>query len=343
MLWFLSAQPTRADECTIVNDIPAGDYAETVEYYRSGEFTQAGNRLRAVSQEQLDRIFVFLRTNDWPAPCFSAAALLHTEVGMAAILREDPERHFDAAWKLTNLVRDESVKRSVQRNWLLLMGLFYQKLMFNPGVFGQRRTETLSLDSELFRGAQTYFDQAVKAFPRDPEILVAAGTLFEWSGTPRFGERGHLSKAEDLYARATRADANDAVAQLRYGNTLWKRDRSEQATTPLQRVLELSGGIDLICRAYIALGRIEMLENNYDNAVEHFRAAVALQPDWQVGAVALSHALHMAGARDESRQVLERGLDSSSDERRFAWWSYETGLIERFDPLLEKMRDEVLQ
>lgn len=57
----------------------------------------------------------------------------------------------------------------------------------------------------------------------------------------------------------------------------------------------------------------------------------------------MSHALHLAGARDEFRRVLERASSVSwTDENFFGWWSYETGLIERFGPLLQSMRDEVL-
>ena len=53
--------------------------------------------------------------------------------------------------------------------------------------------------------------------------------------------------------------------------------------------------------------------------------------------------MHLAGARDESRRVLERASSVSwTDENFFGWWSYETGLIERFGPLLQSMRDEVI-
>jgi predicted Zn-dependent protease len=89
--------------------------------------------------------------------------------------------------------------------------------------------------------------------------------------------------------------------------------------------------------------RIDMLSDSHEEAIAHFRAAVALKPDWQVGALALSHALHRHGSRDESREVLEHGLNVSwTNENLFGWWSYETGLSGRFGPLLESMRSEVL-
>ena len=52
------------------------------------------------------------------------------------VRRDEPERHFESAWKLTNFVRAQDSKKRFQRNWLLLMGLFYQKLMFDPDAIG---------------------------------------------------------------------------------------------------------------------------------------------------------------------------------------------------------------
>jgi len=348
-LW-LSAGLARGDDCTfrLPKGFPVDEYAAMVTHYRNGQFTSAGERLQALAPERVDEVFEFLRQNGWPERCFFAASLLHTEMGMREIKNfvrsDDPKYHFDSAWKLTGFVSAKGSRERFQRNWLLLMGLFYQKLMFDPDVVRQQQTdpERLDLASELFRRAQTSFDDAVKAFPRDPEILLAAGTLFEWSGAPLFGEPRHLAKAEKLYGRACQSDPNDALAQLRYGTTLWKRRRREKAAAPLGRVLELSTDDELVFRAHLALGRIAVLEGNHQEAISHFRVAREAKPTWQVGSLALSHALHVAGARDEARLELERGLSiPSTGENLFGWWSWETGLIERFGPLLESMRDEV--
>ena len=343
---FPSAGVAQSDDCTflLAKGFPVDEYAAIVSIYRNGQFTTAGTRLQALTPERVDEVFEFLRENGWPERCVFAASLLHTEMGMRSetvfVRRDDREHHFASAWKLTGLVPAEGSRERYQRNWLLLTSLFYQKLMFDPEVV-RSEPERLSIASELFRNAQTYFDDAVKAFPQDPEILLAAGTLFEWSGAPHFGEPRHLRKAEKLYERACRLDPNDAVAQLRYGTALWKRRQWEKAATPLRHVLELATDDELAFRAHIALGRIAMLEGNHQEAIAHFRAAREAKPEWQVGSLALSHALHVAGARDESRLELERGLDIAWTDT-FGWWSWETGLIKRFGPLLESMRDEVL-
>ncbi len=341
----LSAGVAQGDDCTffLPKGFPVDEYATIVTHYRNEEFTTAGERLQALPRERVDEVLEFFRKNGWSERCLLAASLLHTEMGMQVQTGFVRPGYFESAWELTNFVQAHDSKKRFQRNWLLLMGLFHQKLMFDPELVGRGKTETLSLASSLFRGAETHFDEAVKAFPQDPEILVAAGTLFEWSGGPPFGEPRHLAKAEKLYERACRLDPNDALAQLRYGTTLWKRRRSKKAAAPLRQVLELSQDDELVFRAHLALGRIAVLAGNHQEAIAHFHAAREAKPDWQVGSLALSHALHLTGARDESRRVLESALSASStDEDLFGWWSWETGLIERFAPLLQSMRDEVL-
>jgi tetratricopeptide (TPR) repeat protein len=341
----LVASAASGDECAPSGDLDPAvrHYTAAVSHYRARRFATAGARLRALSDEGVDTALAYFRQYGWGDDCLLAATLLHTEVGMAALLREPPARELDTARKLTDLVRDDAERERIHRDWLLLMGLFYQKMMFDPETFGDRRTEVLSLGSRLFREAQRYFDDAVEAFPRDPEILVAAGALFEWSGTRRFGEPAHLRKAERYYQRAIELDRNDPHAHLRYGITLWKRGRREVAVAPLAGVLELPSDVDSAFRAHVALGRIDMLDGNHESAIAHFRAARQLKPNWQVGALALSHALHVAGARDEARGVLVEGLTPRpTRDDIHGWWSYETGLSRRFGPLLERMREEVL-
>ncbi len=86
-----------------------------------------------------------------------------------------------------------------------------------------------------------------------------------------------------------------------------------------------------------------MREKEHQEAIAHFRVATEKKPDWQVAALALSYSLHAAGSRAESRQVLENALRlPRTNESRFGSWSYEAGLTERFDPLLESMRREVM-
>ena len=84
---------------------------------------------------------------------------------------------------------------------------------------------------------------------------------------------------------------------------------------PLRRVLELTDDGDLGFRAHMALGRIETLTGSGEKAIAHFRSAVALKPGWQVGAVALSHALHRegAGAGDEAGALADLDLAYSLD------------------------------
>lgn len=344
MLCVLATTAAFGDDCTFLvpKGYPVDDYAAAVTYYRRGRFDTAGERLLSLDSKRIDEVLEFLSEFGWSDDCFLAASMLHTEVGMATILREPSERHFEAAWNLANLVLSYHKSARFQRDWLLLAGLFHQKMMFDPDTFASQQTEVLSL-IHLFRAAEKYFDDAVELFPEDTEILVAAGSFFEWAGAPNFGEPRHLAKAERLYLRATRVDPDDPIAELRYGIVLWKRGRSELSRIPLGRTLELATDDELAFRAHMALGRIDNLQDRHEAAISHFRAAVALKPDWQIGALALSNALHLNGARDEAREILAHALQVRwTDENLFGWWSYEVGLSARFEPLLEKMRAEVI-
>ena len=185
------------DDCgfSVPKGFPVDEYAAIVTQYRTGQVTSAGKRLEALEPKRVDEVFEFFRSQGWSEPCILAASLLHTEVGMQGVKRapldDDMRDDFERAWDLTSLVPAESIREPFQRNWLLLMGLFYQSLIFDPEIIAGQ-TEQLSLGLGIYREARTYFKDAIEAYPEDPEILLAAGTLFEWSGATGFGEPGTL-------------------------------------------------------------------------------------------------------------------------------------------------------
>jgi hypothetical protein len=83
-------------------------------------------------------------------------------------------------------------------------------------------------------------------------------------------------------------------------------------------------------------------EDRLPEAMEQYEAARALIPSWQVAHLALSHVLHASGSHDRARDLLEDALAmKSSDEAFLGWWSYELGLVPRFEPLFQRMRAEM--
>jgi hypothetical protein len=96
--------------------------------------------------------------------------------------------------------------------------------------------------------------------------------------------------------------------------------------------------------AHLFAGRLHEQEGRIDEALEHYRAAVRAKDDWQLGYLALSHALRRSGDDTESREVLEKGLRLEFDPRnpQGGLWDY---ICKRdaFSSLVEQLRSEVLQ
>ncbi|MGH9388780.1 MAG: tetratricopeptide repeat protein, partial [Vicinamibacteria bacterium] len=269
--------------------------------------------------------------------CIQAASLLETELAMTFAARsrsEDADSHFDAAWQISHLIETPKRRLPFQRDWLLAAGLFNHQLIFTNVV------------EEAFVLAVRFLRNAVRLYPNDPEVLLAAGSVLEWSGSLRGGEPAHLKEAEELYSRARRLAPTDSEILLRHGWVLEKLGREGEAEVPLLQVLELESREDLIYRSRMALGRMAERAGRLAKAIAHYEAAARVIPTWQVAYVALAHALHASGSHDRAREVLESALAmtrKSADETLGGWWSYELGVALRFEPPFERMRAEVMR
>jgi tetratricopeptide (TPR) repeat protein len=194
--------------------------------------------------------------------------------------------------------------------------------------------------------ADRFLHNAVRLYPNDAEVLLATGSLLEWSGSLRGGDPSHLKEAEELYSRAQRLAPTEPEILLRHGWVLEKLGQEEEAAATLLRVLELDTKEDLIYRSRMALGGMAERAGRLADAIAHYEAATDAIPSWQVAYVALGHTLHASGSHDRAREVLDRALAmnmKSADELLGGWWSYELGVALRFEPLLERMRAEVMR
>jgi tetratricopeptide (TPR) repeat protein len=268
--------------------------------------------------------------------CIQAASLFEAELAMALAESsrwEEADAHFDSSWKVSFLIYDLARRNRFQRDWLLAAGLFQQKLLF-----------TILAVEEAFWRADRFFHNAVRRYPEDPEILLAAGALLEWSGSLRSGDPSHLKEAEALYARARPIASDDPILFLRHGVVLEKLGRSAESTAALERVLELGASEDVVYRARMTLGKIAELAGRFSETVAHYEAAAASIPSWQIAYVALAEVHHAAGAHERARDSLGVAFSKKRERDEGAlggWWSYELGLAFRFEPLLARMRAEV--
>jgi tetratricopeptide (TPR) repeat protein len=269
--------------------------------------------------------------------CLQAASLLETEIAMTFAARsrwEEADSHFEAAWQISHLIEAPKRRLPFQRDWLLATGLFHHQLIF------------VNVAQEAFVRADRFLHNAVRLYPNDPEVLLAAGSILEWSGSLRWGEPAHLKEAEELYSRARRLAPADPDILLHHGWVLEKLGREDEAAAPLLQVLELEAREDFLYRSRMALGGMAERHGRLADAIAHYEAAANAIASWQVAYVALGHALHASGAHDRAREVLDRALAmdmKSADETLGGWWSYELGIALRFEPLFERMRAEVMR
>ncbi|TDI43421.1 MAG: tetratricopeptide repeat protein [Acidobacteria bacterium] len=325
------AAPASGEDCqtAFAGTTASPEYISLVEAYRRGRPLRLG-AVRAAARLGHEALEPFVKQLD-PArmgpcshPCIEAMALLHTDTAIHHVENGAwPEAfgHFELGQKLSR-----KVGQRFQRDWALAVALYYQGRIFAG-------------DEEIgFREATALFDDAVDLYPADTEILVAAGAVWEWSGSLPRGESGHLKRAERLYARALEQEPRLAEAKLRYGKVLEKRGHFEEAVQRLEELVALEADHHIIYRARMALGNLAERRGLPEAAIRHYRAAIELEPDWQIGYLALSHALHTTSEREASRAALEEAL-LLSDSTQSSWWEYELGMSERAEPLLSSLRE----
>ena len=223
----------QTDECKTTDTVAGDDveYVRLVNLYRDGHRKDAVSELRNRDAADVDRLI----RRDAPGmtdSCLEAATLLETELGIDLAQRsrwQEADRNFDEAWRISFLVEPPQKRLRFQRDWLLAAGLFHHQLIF------------VNLAEEAFPRAAGFLRKAVRLYPNDPEVLLAAGSILEWSGSLRAGDPDHLKEAEELYSRARRLAPADPEILLHHGWVLEKLKREDEAAAPLLRVSGASG------------------------------------------------------------------------------------------------------
>jgi len=345
----LFLQPDKCEFIVLGMPEPTSEFLQLVNLYRQGVRDEPIAKLAGIHHDELKffRHHV-LMVRDMAAPgprrtaepndsCLEAASLVETELAMTQAKRsrwEDADSHFEEAWQISLLIEPPLRRLRFQRDWLLAAGLFNHQLIF------------VNLAEEAFARAARFLHNAVRLYPDDLDVLLAAGSLLDWSGSLRGGDPSHLKQAEELYSRARRLAPKEPEVLLRHGSVLEKLGREDEAAVPLVQVLKLDAKENLIYRSRMALGGMAERDGRLSEAIVHYEAAANAIPSWQVAYVALGHALHDSGSHERAREVLDRALAidmKSADETLGGWWSYELGIALRFEPLFERMRAEVTQ
>lgn len=324
-------------------------YARIVERYRRGEAQAAlealGERPDRSLREAVTEAVRLLRARQVPAFSVPAAVLLHTD--RALLERERGES--DAEEFQLTLARE-------------LVGPAARLPEFES--FGRRyylaAAEAWQV-GEDWALARQLLDEGLKLFPREAPLLVARAALEETLAAFREKDDGPvqrkmsnrreaprlLRRAADarqgrieaigLLRRAVAAAPDSEEARLRLGRTLLEVGETEEGLALLDGLRAARDpGVGYL--AWLLRGGALERAGRLREAIDSYRAALALEPRGQVARVALAHALDEAGLPGASAAVAE-GLATVMRHPGFddPWWTYHFYRPDLLAPLREEV------
>jgi tetratricopeptide (TPR) repeat protein len=209
--------------------------------------------------------------------------------------------------------------------------------------------------------ALMHYEDAFRLFPRDPQLLLARGCLYETFASPRVqsvvregvtagrqltvgAERHNLLAAERYFRDTLKADPGSMEARVRLGHVLGLQQRHREAVAALQQVTNATDP-RLAYYALLVLGREEELLGRTDAARRSFERASALFPAAQSPLLALGRLAFHDGDPRRAEAALAPLFALGDDEvkRLDPWWDYYAGTGRFADRLLTQLYDVVLK
>jgi VWFA-related protein len=299
-----------------------GSYRDLVTMYRDGQFEAARERIAEWPPDAAGSAVTDLIKTQPDAQTLMTAALLHAEIILFP--REEMrelviEQQLEFGKELIDSVRDESLRRSFFKDWLLGLVYYFQ------GTNLSRSRDYLRWGADLFG--------------EDAQILLALGVTHECIAE-RHNNSESLVEAEDAYRNALEIDLELEEAHLRLGIVLgeYGPDYEEEALDELNWVVEHSQESYLLYLAHLSLGEIHEIRGRWEEAAEAYRSAVKAQPEWRNAYGALFRALYNAGDLEGARQVESSMPTSREDVYRL----YYLGLVRRLPDTLRHLRQRVV-
>jgi tetratricopeptide (TPR) repeat protein len=187
-----------------------------------------------------------------------------------------------------------------------------------------------------------HFTAAVALFPREADILFAAGAARDMLSAPGvhaplrraragFGSVMDLGSQESemrqgvaFYRRALESDRGHAEALIRLGGLLGRLGRHDDAAAELRRALPLTTEPLLQYYAQMFLGRELDHLGDLAGARAAYERAMALAPQAQSPRVGLSQILMRAGDRSAALDLVLPALDVEALQQAEPMWNYYT-------------------
>jgi tetratricopeptide (TPR) repeat protein len=340
-------------------------YEDVVARYAAGERAAALAEARGYSDKdlsrELERLRSWQRTAKHCERCPEKEALARFPLRAAVLLHADLA---ELELRSRSPV-DETVPRcgigpqAVMAEELALVALL------RPGDLGfvrrwframalREHTEACLVDALHWANA------GLRWFPKDASLLLARGAVEETAaalaedtpqaapGSPAGGRREftppqgqYLGEALRDFDRAIEADKTLEDAKLRRGRVLWLLGERAEALRAFDGVLREGGDQELLVRAHLFRGRALEEEKRLQDAEADYRAALALAPQAQSAAIAVSYVSWLQGKTAEAKASLDEALLRAG--RRTApdpYWDYSFGSIEEVDQLFDGLYED---
>jgi tetratricopeptide (TPR) repeat protein len=217
------------------------------------------------------------------------------------------------------------------------------------------------LSWESFRQANVHFpppaemdflDEALDAFPKDGQLLLAAGSREELNWRSSFenaqrdpsGEapsvKRYLIAARDMLRRSLSADPKESEARLRLGRVLLELGEVEHASRVLGEHDWKADGPGFEYLARLFQGEVHERRGDVAAAAHAYDVAISLIKAPQSARIARAHLAHRLGLRSEAASTVMAALSPSPAELD-PWWLYIRGQTWRFEGYLKLARSLV--
>ena len=194
-----------------------------------------------------------------------------------------------------------------------------------------------------------YLDVALRAFPDDSDVLMAAGSRFElrwWFADenrhrdPRSSgaaNEGLLVRARDYLRRSVAADPTHIEARLRLVRVLLELNDLDAASQAVATPHWSTPDPALAYLASLFEGELRQRQGNYEAAVRAYESAIAKSSQAQSARVARAHLEHAVGSHAEAAAIVIEGVSATSTDND-PWWVYARGQVWHLDGHLRRLR-----
>jgi DNA-binding winged helix-turn-helix (wHTH) protein/TolB-like protein/lipopolysaccharide biosynthesis regulator YciM len=175
-------------------------------------------------------------------------------------------------------------------------------------------------------------EAARKALELDEQLAEAhhaMAVIIQWADWDWAG-------AEKEFKRALELNPNFETARRNYATFLAQQKRFDEAFAEVKEAQKLDP-LSLSLTYY--LGHLTYLARHYDQAVDHFKAALALNPNYEVARRGLGCALRQKGNYEQAIAELQRSVELNRFDRQLSELGHTYAVAGRRDEAMKIVRE----